>query len=103
MNLAQEIKSLPIVTYMKKLTSIKYNSAIAWTLLEDFNVVYESHCPEKKIHRKQTMSFDDLPLQIKILIAQEAIKSPRFKTLDSRKQLKLVLLAVKESAIESWL
>lgn len=103
MNVEQEIKSLPIVTYSKKNTCIKYNNVISWTLLGDFNVVYESRCPEKNIHRKQTMCFDDLPLQIKILIAQEAIKSPLFKTLDSREQFKLVLLAVKESAINSWL
>ena len=49
------------------------------------------------------MCFDDLPLQIKVMIAQEAIKSPLLKTLDSGEQLKLVLFAVKESAINSWL
>lgn len=103
MNVTQEMKSLPIATYSKKLTSVKYNSAITWTLFGDFSVVYESDCPEKNIYRKQKMCFDDLPLQIKVMIAQEAIKSPLLKTLDSGEQLKLVLFAVKESAINSWL
>lgn len=97
------MKTLPIVTCTKNLTNVKYDSAINWTLLEDFNVLYESCCPEKDIYRKQQMCFDDLPLQIKVMIAKQAIKSPRLKALESKEQLKLVLFAVKESTINSWL
>ncbi|MEM7712236.1 MAG: hypothetical protein AAF349_01360 [Cyanobacteria bacterium P01_A01_bin.68] len=103
MNLLEEMTSAPIVTCTKNLKNIKYNSVINWTLLEDFNVIYESRCPEKNIYRKQAMCFDDLPLQIKIMIAQQAIKSPMLKNLESKEQFKLVLLAVKESAISSCL
>ncbi|MBV6624353.1 MAG: hypothetical protein KI793_15665 [Rivularia sp. (in: Bacteria)] len=95
--------SLPIVTCTKTHNNIKYNNVINWTLLENFNVIYESSCPEKSIYRKQEMCFDDLPLQIKIMIAKQAIKSSRLKTLESKSQFKLVLFAVKESAINSWL
>lgn len=97
------MKSLPVVTCTKNLTNNKYHSVINWTLLEDFNVVYESSCPEKNFYRKQEMRFDDLPLQIRVMIAKQAIKSPRLKTLESKEQFKLVLFAVKESAINSWL
>lgn len=95
--------SLPIAICTKNLKNIKYSSVINWTLLEDFNVVYESHCSETNIHRKQEMCFDDLPLKIKVMIAKQAIKSPRLKNLESKEQLKLVLFAVKESTINSWL
>ncbi|MEL6165660.1 MAG: hypothetical protein AAFR37_18550 [Cyanobacteria bacterium J06628_3] len=95
--------SLPIVTCTKNLKNIKYDSVINWTLLEDFKVIYESRCPEKNVHRKQEMCFDDLPLQIKIMIAKQAIKSPLLKNLESKEQFKLVLFAVKESAINAWL
>ncbi|AFY54645.1 hypothetical protein Riv7116_2114 [Rivularia sp. PCC 7116] len=97
------MKSSPIVICTKSLNNIKYNSVINWTLLEDFNVVYESRCPEKNIYHKQEMCFDNLPIQIKIMIAKQAIKSPFLKTLESKEQLKLVLFAVKESTINSWL
>lgn len=97
------MEPLPIVTCTKRLKSIKYNSVINWILREDFNVVYESICPERNIHQKQEMCFDDLPLQIKVMIAKEAIKSPRLKNLESREQFKLVIFAVKESTINSWL
>jgi hypothetical protein len=103
MSALQEMTSLPIVTCTKNLTSMEYNSVINWTLLEDFNVLYESSCPEKNIYRKQEMSFDDLPLQVKVMIAKQAVKSPRLKALESKEQFKLVLLAVKESIIDSWL
>lgn len=103
MSLQQQMTSLPIVTCTKNVKNIKYSSVINWTLLEDFNVIYESRCPEKNIYRKQAMCFDDLPLQIKIMIAKQAIKNPRLKNLESKEQLKLVLFAVKESAISSWL
>ncbi|MEO1429775.1 MAG: hypothetical protein AAFV71_12065 [Cyanobacteria bacterium J06633_8] len=97
------MKSSPIATCTKKLTNIKNNSVINWTLLEDFNVVYESLCAENNVYRQQKMCFDDLPLQIKVMIAKEAIKSTTFKNLEPNEQFKLVLLAVKESAINSWL
>lgn len=103
MSLLEQLTSPAIVTCTKNLKNIKYNSVINWTLLEDFNVIYESRCPEKNIYRKQAMYFDDLPLQIKIMIAKQAIKSPRLKNLESKEQFKLVLLAVKESAISSRL
>jgi len=103
MSLLEQLTSPAIVTCTKNLKNIKYNSVINWTLLEDFNVIYESRCPEKNIYRKQAMYFDDLPLKIKIMIAKQAIKSPRLKNLESKEQFKLVLLAVKESAISSRL
>ena len=103
MSLLEQMTSPAIVTCTKNLKNIKYNSVINWTLLEDFNVIYESRCPENNIYRKQAMYFDDLPLQIKIMIAKQAIKSPRLKNLESKEQFKLVLLAVKESAISSRL
>jgi len=103
MDLPLETKSLPIATCTKNFASVKHDKVINWSLYEDLKVVYESHCSEKDSYHKQEMNFDNLPLQIKIMIAKEAVKSPRFKLIDSNQQFKLVLLAVKESTISTWL
>lgn len=95
--------SSPIITCSKDLTGIKYGNIITWSLYEDLRVVYESHCPEKSIYHKQEMDFDNLPVQIKIMIAKQAVKSPQLKIFESTTQLKLVLFAVKKSTINLWL
>ena len=94
MNFSQVKQSQLIVTYTKDLTNLKYGSLSKWSLYNNFTVKYEWHCPEKDSHRKQEISFENLPLEIQILIAKKAIKSPLLKTLDDEKQLMLVHLAV---------
>ena len=89
------MESLPIVLCTTELANVKYSRSCKWMLCEDLTVIYEWRCPEKKSHRKQEIYFDDLPLKIKIMIAQKAIKSPLLKILDPKIQLMLVLLAVK--------
>lgn len=94
MNFSQVMQSQLIVTYTKDLTHLKYGSLSKWSLYSNFVVKYEWHCPEKDSHRKQEIAFENLPLEIQILVAQKAIKSPLLKTLDDEKQLMLVHLAV---------
>ncbi|BAY82317.1 hypothetical protein NIES267_17960 [Calothrix parasitica NIES-267] len=94
MKLSVEMQSQLIVTCTKDLTHLKYGSLSKWSLYNNFTVKYEWHCPEKDNHRKQEIAFENLPLEIQILIAKKAIKSPLLKTLDDEKQLMLVHLAV---------
>lgn len=94
MNLSQAMQSQLIVTCTKDLTHLKYGSLSKWSLYSNFVVKYEWHCPEKDSHRKQEIAFENLPLEIQILIAKKAIKSPLLKTLEDEKQLMLVHLAV---------
>lgn len=94
MKLPLDIQSLPIVTSTKDMTHLKYGATIKWTLYDDLTVKYEWHCPEKSDYRKQKMEFDNLPFDIRVILAKEAVKTPLLKTLESDKQLMLVRLAV---------
>lgn len=87
-------QSLLIVTCTKDLTNLKYGTISKWMLYDNFTVKYEWSCPEKRSYRKQEMKFENLPLEIKIMIAKYAIRSPLLKTLESDKQLMLVHIAV---------
>lgn len=94
MNSTLELKSLPIVTCAKDLTNLKYGTISKWMLYENFTVNYEWSCPEKNNFRSQKMDFENLPLDIRIMLAKEAIKTPSLKNLESDRQLLLVHLAV---------
>ncbi|AFY54646.1 hypothetical protein Riv7116_2115 [Rivularia sp. PCC 7116] len=94
MKLPLNIKSLPVVTCAKDLTNLKYGTISKWMLYENFTVNYEWSCPEKKKSRRQEIDFENLPLEIQIMIAKQAIKNPTLKNLESDKQLFLVHLAV---------
>ena len=63
MNFSQVMQSQLIVTYTKDLTNLKYGSLSKWSLYNNFTVKYEWHCPEKDSHRKQEISFENLPLE----------------------------------------
>ena len=76
------------------MTNLKYGTISKWMLYEDFTVKYEWSCPEKNKYRKQKIKFENLPLEIKVLIAKKAMKTPLLKTLESDKQLMLVHIAV---------
>ncbi|MEM6753728.1 MAG: hypothetical protein AAF630_12220 [Cyanobacteria bacterium P01_C01_bin.38] len=89
-----EKQSLLIVTCTKDLTNLKYGTISKWMLYDNFIVMYEWSCPEKRSYRKQEINFENLPLEIKIILAKYAIKSPLLKTLESEKQLMLVHIAV---------
>lgn len=82
-----------IVTCTKDLTHLKYGSLSKWSLYSNFIVKYEWRCPEKESKRNQDMDFENLPLEIQIMIARKAIKSPFLTTLEDEKQLMLVHLA----------
>jgi len=88
------MKSLPVVTYVKDLTNLKYGTISKWMLHENFTVNYEWSCPEKNNFRRQEIEFENLPLDIRILLAKEAIKTPSLMNLESEQQLLLVHLAV---------
>ncbi|MEM9927405.1 MAG: hypothetical protein AAF915_27310 [Cyanobacteria bacterium P01_D01_bin.50] len=88
------MQSLPIVTCTKDMTHIKFGAMIKWTMYDNLIVKYEWHCPEKNHYRKQEMDFDNLPLDIRIMLAKKAIKTSFLKTLESNKQLMLVRLAI---------
>ena len=62
MKLTLQMKSLPVVTYVKDLTNLKYGTISKWMLHENFTVNYEWHCPEKNNSRKQEIKFENLPL-----------------------------------------
>ena len=94
MTFSVEMQSQLIVTCTKDLTHLKYGSLSKWSLYRNFTVKYEWRCPEKDTSRKQEIDFENLPLEIQILIAKKAIKSPLLKTLEDEKQLMLVHLAV---------
>ncbi|MGD1912761.1 MAG: hypothetical protein ACFB2X_18510 [Rivularia sp. (in: cyanobacteria)] len=94
MKLPLDIQSLPIVTSTKDMTHLKYGARIKWTLYDDLTVKYEWHCPEKNHYRKQEMEFDNLPLDIRVMLAKKVIRTPLLKILESGKQLMLVRLAV---------
>jgi len=94
MSVTLEKQSLLVVTCTKDLTNLKYGTISKWMLYDNFTVKYEWFCPEKNSCRKQEMKFENLPLEIKILIAKKAIKTPSLKTLESDKQLMLVHIAV---------
>ncbi|MEO1377754.1 MAG: hypothetical protein AAFW70_26445 [Cyanobacteria bacterium J06635_10] len=88
------MQSQLIVTYTKDLTHLKYGAITKWSLYSNFTVKYEWYCPEKDNRRKQEINFENLPLEVQIMIAKKAIKNPLLKTLDDSKQLMLVHLAV---------
>ena len=94
MNLSLELKSLPVVTCAKDLTNFKYGTMSKWVLYDNFTVNYEWSCPEKSNSRKHEVEFENLPLEIRIMLAKEAIKAPSLKDLESDKMLLLVHLAV---------
>ena len=98
MQLPIKMESLPIAICTKEMTSVKYASSCKWMLCEDLIVIYEWRCPERKIYRRKEIEFDNLPLKIKIMIAEQAIKSPLLKVLEPKVQLMLVLLAVKNKS-----
>ena len=94
MNISVEMQSQLIVTCTKDLTHLKYGAISKWSLHANFTVKYEWYCPEKDNRRKQEIDFENQPLEVQIMIAKKAIKSPLLKTLDDSKQLMLVHLAV---------
>ncbi|MBV6624354.1 MAG: hypothetical protein KI793_15670 [Rivularia sp. (in: Bacteria)] len=94
MNLLLDMKASPVVTCAKDLTNLKYGTISKWTLYENFTVNYEWSCPEKNNSRRQEIEFENLPLDIQIMIAKAAIKNPYLKNLESERQLLLVHLAV---------
>jgi hypothetical protein len=94
MKLPLQMESLPVVTVKKDLTNLKYGTISKWRLYENFTVHYEWSCPEKNNYTRQEIEFENLPLQIRIMLAKQAIKSPSLMNLQSDKQLLLVHLAV---------
>lgn len=94
MKILVNMPSQLIVTCVKDLTDLKYGTLSKWSLYDNFIVNYEWSCPEKKTSRKQEIAFENLPVDIQIMISKKAIKSPLLKTLEDEKQLMLVHLAV---------
>lgn len=94
MNISLEMQAPLIVTCTKDLTNLKYGSLSKWSLYGNFVVKYEWYCPEKESRRKQEIYFENLPLDIQVLIAKKAIKSHLLKSLEDERQLMLVHLAV---------
>ncbi len=94
MKLPLQMESLPVVTIKKDLTNLKYGTISKWMLCENLSVHYEWSCPAKNNYRRQKIQFENLPLEIRIMLAKQAIKSPSLKNLESDKQLLLVSLAV---------
>ncbi|MEO1429776.1 MAG: hypothetical protein AAFV71_12070 [Cyanobacteria bacterium J06633_8] len=88
------MKSLPIVSCGKNQTNFKYGTIKKWILYDNFTVKYEWSCSEKNNSCREEIKFENLPLEIQMMIAKAAIKSPFLKNLESEKQLMLVHLAV---------